>query len=222
MLRSTFSTTTIASSTTMPIASTRPNSDNAFSEKPNKCITASVPTSDTGTAASGITDARQVCRNSSTTSTTSEQRLEQRVHDGVDRLAHEHRRVVDDVVVDALGELLREPRHRLAHLVRDVDRVAAGTLVDRNRGRGLAVEQRAQRVGARAELDARDVAQARDLTVLADLDRDVLELFLRDEPALRVDQQLEVGAVRRRRRAELARGHLHVLRADRAHDVARR
>ena len=32
MLRSTFSTTTIASSTTMPIASTRPNSDSVFSE----------------------------------------------------------------------------------------------------------------------------------------------------------------------------------------------
>ncbi len=71
MLRSTFSTTTIASSTTMPIASTRPNSDSAFSEKPKRCITASVPTSDTGTAASGIIDARQVCRNSTTTSTTS-------------------------------------------------------------------------------------------------------------------------------------------------------
>ena len=35
MLRSTFSTTTIASSTTMPIASTRPNSVSMLSEKPN-------------------------------------------------------------------------------------------------------------------------------------------------------------------------------------------
>ena len=32
MLRSTFSTTTMASSTTMPMASTRPNSDSALSE----------------------------------------------------------------------------------------------------------------------------------------------------------------------------------------------
>ena len=36
ILRSTFSTTTIASSTTMPIASTRPNSDRLLSEKPNR------------------------------------------------------------------------------------------------------------------------------------------------------------------------------------------
>ena len=39
MLRSTFSTTTIASSTTMPIASTRPNSDSVLIEKPNASIT---------------------------------------------------------------------------------------------------------------------------------------------------------------------------------------
>ena len=35
MCRSTFSTTTMASSTTMPIASTRPNSDSVLIEKPN-------------------------------------------------------------------------------------------------------------------------------------------------------------------------------------------
>ena len=71
MWRSTFSTTTIASSTTMPIASTRPKSDSVLSEKPDTSITANVPTSDTGTAMSGMIDARQVCRNSSTTTTTS-------------------------------------------------------------------------------------------------------------------------------------------------------
>ena len=71
MLRSTFSTTTMASSTTMPMASTRPKSDSAFSEKPNRRITAKVPISDTGTAISGMIEARQVCRNRITTSTTS-------------------------------------------------------------------------------------------------------------------------------------------------------
>ncbi len=71
MLRSTFSTTTIASSTTMPIASTRPNSDSALIEKPNSSISAKVPTIDTGTATSGMIEARHVCRNTITTSTTS-------------------------------------------------------------------------------------------------------------------------------------------------------
>ena len=70
MLRSTFSTTTMASSTTMPIASTRPNSDRLLSEKPNAAIRKNVPTSDTGIATMGMMAARQVCRNKMTTSTT--------------------------------------------------------------------------------------------------------------------------------------------------------
>ena len=71
MCRSTFSTTTIASSTTMPIASTRPKSDSVFSEKPKPSITANVPTSEIGTATSGMIDARHVCRKTITTITTS-------------------------------------------------------------------------------------------------------------------------------------------------------
>ena len=71
MLRSTFSTTTIASSTTMPMASTSPNRLRALIEKPSACSAAKVPTTDTGTASSGMMDARQVCRNRITTSTTS-------------------------------------------------------------------------------------------------------------------------------------------------------
>ena len=68
--RSTFSTTTMASSTTIPIASTSPNSDRLFSEKPNAAITANVPTIATGTAISGITAARQFCRKTITTMAT--------------------------------------------------------------------------------------------------------------------------------------------------------
>ena len=71
MLRSTFSTTTIASSTTMPIASTSPNSVSVLIEKPSRYSAANVPTIDTGTAISGMIEARQVCRNRITTSTTS-------------------------------------------------------------------------------------------------------------------------------------------------------
>src|SRR5215471_11840689 len=71
MLRSTFSTTTIASSTTIPIASTNPNNDRLLIENPTPSITANVPTSDTGTAASGMIDARHVCRKRITTITTS-------------------------------------------------------------------------------------------------------------------------------------------------------
>src|SRR5688572_28885850 len=71
MLRSTFSTTTIASSTTIPMASTRPKSVSMLMLKPSASMIANVPTNDTGTAASGMIDARQVWRNRITTATTS-------------------------------------------------------------------------------------------------------------------------------------------------------
>ena len=71
ILRSTFSTTTMASSTTMPIASTRPNSDRLFSVKPNAAMKKKLPISETGMATSGMMAARQVCRNRTTTRTTS-------------------------------------------------------------------------------------------------------------------------------------------------------
>ena len=61
----------MASSTTMPIARTRPKSDSVLSEKPSPSITANVPISETGTATSGMIDARHVCRKTTTTMTTS-------------------------------------------------------------------------------------------------------------------------------------------------------
>ncbi|CAB3774015.1 hypothetical protein BPA30113_07478 [Burkholderia paludis] len=71
MFRSTFSTTTIASSTTIPIASTIPNNDSALIENPNMSSSVKVPTIETGTASNGMMDARHVCRNRMTTTTTS-------------------------------------------------------------------------------------------------------------------------------------------------------
>ena len=71
MWRSTASTTTIASSTTSPMASTRPNSDSELMEKPSMGNSAKVPTNETGTAMSGIRVARQLCRKRKTTSATS-------------------------------------------------------------------------------------------------------------------------------------------------------
>ncbi|MNZ72262.1 hypothetical protein D3C78_906370 [compost metagenome] len=71
MLRSTFSITTMASSTTIPMASTMPNRVSMFTEKPMAAIPMKVPTIDTGTASTGISVARRLCRNRNTTITTS-------------------------------------------------------------------------------------------------------------------------------------------------------
>ena len=70
MLRSTFSTTTIASSTTMPTASTRPNRDRLLSDTPKATRIVNVPTRETGIAMTGMIVARQLCRNRNTTPTT--------------------------------------------------------------------------------------------------------------------------------------------------------
>ncbi len=61
--RSTFSTTTMASSTRRPMASTRPNMVRVLMEKPNAAMTPKVPSSTTGTAMVGIRVARKFCRN---------------------------------------------------------------------------------------------------------------------------------------------------------------
>ncbi|MNT35719.1 hypothetical protein D3C72_1717560 [compost metagenome] len=63
MFRSTFSITTIASSTTIPMASTMPNKVSMFTEKPNMLMPTKAPMIDTGTARIGTSVARKLCRN---------------------------------------------------------------------------------------------------------------------------------------------------------------
>ena len=60
--RCTFSMTTMASSTTRPVASVMPNSVSELIEKPNSLTKAKVPMSDTGIVTAGIMVARQSSR----------------------------------------------------------------------------------------------------------------------------------------------------------------
>ena len=159
MLRSTFSTTTIASSTTMPTASTSPNSVRLFSVKPNVAMKKNVPISDTGIAMIGMTAARQVCRKMMMTSTTSSDRLEDRLDHRIDRLPDELGRIVDDGVLDAGREALRQPLHRLHDGVGGRERVRAGPLEDRKRDRRVAAEIGIGRIVLRGKLDLRDILQ---------------------------------------------------------------
>ncbi|MNP30005.1 hypothetical protein D3C76_1230590 [compost metagenome] len=63
MCREMFSSTTMASSTTRPAARISAISESTLREKPIRYITAKVPTSDTGTASAGISEARRLPRN---------------------------------------------------------------------------------------------------------------------------------------------------------------
>ena len=68
--RDEFSTTTIASSTTMAIASINPNNVKVFTENPSAPITASVPINETGMVRQGMITARKFWRNRKITRTT--------------------------------------------------------------------------------------------------------------------------------------------------------
>ncbi|MEY9504174.1 hypothetical protein ABIE87_003732 [Bradyrhizobium diazoefficiens] len=65
------STTTMASSTTMPIASTIANSVDMLMVKPSAAIAAKAPMMVTGTVVAGTSMARQSCRNTRITTSTS-------------------------------------------------------------------------------------------------------------------------------------------------------
>ena len=69
--RSTFSTTTMASSTSRPMASTMPNMVRVLMLKPNAANTPKVPSNTTGTVMVVIRVARRFCRNRYITRNTS-------------------------------------------------------------------------------------------------------------------------------------------------------
>src|SRR5215470_8730365 len=62
MCRSTFSMTTMASSTTRPVASVIPKSVKVLMENPNALTKMNVPTSETGIVIAGMKVLRQSCR----------------------------------------------------------------------------------------------------------------------------------------------------------------
>ena len=66
-----FSMTTIASSTTSPVASVSPNSVSVLIENPSTFIKKNVPISETGIVSAGMSVVRQSCKNRKITSTTS-------------------------------------------------------------------------------------------------------------------------------------------------------
>ena len=70
ILKWTASTTTIALSTTIPIANTNANKVIRFKENPKNCINKKVPISDTGTVNAGIRVDLQSCKKINTTKET--------------------------------------------------------------------------------------------------------------------------------------------------------
>ena len=98
MLRSTFSTTTMASSTTMPMASTRPNSVSMLSEKPKASSTAKRADQRDGNGDDRDDRRAPGLQEDDDDDDDQHDRLEDRLVDLVDRFGDELGRVVDDLV----------------------------------------------------------------------------------------------------------------------------
>ncbi len=174
MCRSTFSTTTIASSTTMPMASTRPKSDSVLSEKPS---------AEHHGERADQRDRHRDQRNDRRAPRLQEDHDDDARRAGSLRTASRRRRGSTRARRPSGRRRCRSrrPPETTASAVsivsrtcdRRLDRVDAGPLEDADGDRRLVVEQAAQRVAVRAELDAADVAHARDLPVGRRADDDV-------------------------------------------------
>src|SRR5881392_3474953 len=116
------STTTIASSTTIPIASTMPKSERLLIENPNPFIAANVQINETGIAIRGMIAARQFWRKIRTTRTTSD-RFEQRFLHFVDRFTDRNCWVVNNRVVESGRKTLFEFGHFLPNRVGSGERI---------------------------------------------------------------------------------------------------
>src|SRR6266403_1755889 len=184
MCCSTASTTTMASSTTRPMASTRPKSDSVLSERPRSGKTMNVPTSETGTASSGIRVARKPWRKMNTTMTTSTSASTSVLTiswiPALTARVVERRHVVKIVRESRLGLL-----HQLRRSLHGLDGVGAGQLVDGDARRGAPVEAGVAVVGLLAQLDARHVSHPHDGSVGSRPDHDVLVVLDARQPALR-------------------------------------
>ena len=160
MMRSTFSMTTMASSTTMPIASTRPNNVSTLIDIPNASNPRNVPMTLTGTASIGISVARQLWRKRNTTSVT-------RIIASTSVIVTSWIDALTNGVVSNGNAHVHALREAGLHLVQPVhdrllhrERVRAGAHVEQHERRRLAVQASLEVVASRAEHRPADVAQA--------------------------------------------------------------
>ena len=147
-------------------------------------------------------------------------RLGQRVNDGLDGMPHKHGRIIDHGIIHALREVFLQFLHLGADIGGQLQGVGPGGLENRDGHRRLVVQQRTERVAARAQLDAGHVLEQGFRAVRPGLDDDLAEFLLRNQPALHVDGHFEVHGVFDWLLPHHPGGDLHVLLADGVDNVA--
>src|SRR5262245_26284666 len=214
------STTTMASSTTIPMASTIANRVEKLMVNPSAAMAAKA---DDGHRHCGrrYQHRTPVLQEYENDDEDEDRGLVEGLVHFVDGLFDESRGVERDAGHKPLGELTRQRCHLAAHLVRDVERIRPRRLEDRQARGRIAVERKDLPVGLGSELDASHVSQARDLAATAGLDDHVGELRWVAELARDIERVLERLPRRRGRCTNLAGRDLRALLLQRLHDVLR-
>ena len=173
-----FSMTTIASSTTRPVASVSPKSVSVLIEKSNSFTNAKVPMSETGSVSAVMSTLRQPCRNRKITRIT-------RAIASASVVITSSIDARTASVVSVAGPVLEARREvpspgdpsRRKRASRTSSALAVGSWKMPMPTRGLAAEAQELAVVLGAELGCGHVADAHDLAVGAALNHDVVELL---------------------------------------------
>ncbi len=154
-----FSITTIASSTTKPVAIVSAISERLSRLKSNSYMIASAPTSDSGTDRLGMIVAGMLRRNRKITSTTSPTASDSSNSTSSTEARIVVVRSVSGVISIDARQRGRQLRQQLLDAVDDLDDVGAGLALDVDDERRRRVHPGGELVVLGADLDRRDVAQ---------------------------------------------------------------
>ena len=157
--RSTFSTTTMASSTTRPTESTIASRVSRLIVKPKTCMRKTAPMSEIGIATIGMMTERHEPRKRKMTMHDDEQRFHQGLKDFLDRGVDVGCAVVGDAALHAGGQFLLDLLHLGPDPLDHVDRVRIGQNENAHEDGALAGEADLGVVIFRAEDHVRDVTQ---------------------------------------------------------------
>ena len=127
MCRSMFSITTIASSTTMPVARMMPKSVSVLIEKPSSLTNANAPISETGMVMRRDERAAPALQEQEDHQDDEDDGLDQRLQHFADGLVDDLRRVERDLVLQPGREALRQPLELGAHAASTSSALAVGS-----------------------------------------------------------------------------------------------
>jgi hypothetical protein len=212
-----FSITTIASSTTSPVASVTPNSVSVLIENPNSFDERECPDERHRNGDRGDERGPPVLQEQEHHQDDQTQRLDQRRDHLADRFGHDAGGVEGDRDFEPWWKAFGQALELRVDVAIDLQRVRRRQLQDAEADRVAAVVARRQAVRFGAELGTADVLHANQRAVLGAFEDDVVEFRRLGQPAFRADTDLEAVALGRGLGSHRAGRDLRVLLAQRLH-----